>query len=62
MIAFIDDHRRAYGVEPICRELPIASSTYHAHAARFVRPFPRQRARCVPSMFDSSGVKVSCPT
>jgi hypothetical protein len=24
MIAFIDDHRGAYGVEPICRVLPIA--------------------------------------
>ena len=34
MIAFIDDHRAAYGVEPICRALPIAPSTYHAHAAR----------------------------
>ena len=33
MIAFIDDHRGAYGVEPICRVLPIAPSTYHAHAA-----------------------------
>ena len=34
MIAFIDDHRAAYGVEPICRVLPIAPSTYHAHDAR----------------------------
>jgi transposase InsO family protein len=34
MIAFIDDHRRHYGVEPICRLLPIAPSTYHAHRAR----------------------------
>ena len=34
MIAFIDDHRPVYGVEPICRVLPIAPSTYHAHAAR----------------------------
>ena len=34
MIAFIDDHRGAYGVEPICKVLPIAPSTYHAHAAR----------------------------
>ena len=33
MIAFIGDHRQAYGVEPICRALPIAPSTYHAHAA-----------------------------
>lgn len=38
MIAFIDDHRGAYGVEPICRVLPIASSTYHAHAARRADP------------------------
>jgi putative transposase len=34
MIAFIDDHRVAYGVEPICKLLPIAPSTYHAHAAK----------------------------
>jgi putative transposase len=33
MIAFIDDHREAHGVEPICKVLPIAPSTYHAHAA-----------------------------
>jgi putative transposase len=38
MIAFIDDHRDAYGVEPICRVLPIAPSTYHAHAARRAEP------------------------
>ncbi|OJW18861.1 MAG: transposase [Rhodospirillales bacterium 69-11] len=34
MIGFIDDHRDAYGVEPICELLPIAPSTYHAHVAR----------------------------
>ena len=34
MIAFIDEHRAAYGVEPICKALQIAPSTYHAHAAR----------------------------
>lgn len=33
MIAFIDDHRGTYGVEPICKLLPIAPSTYHARAA-----------------------------
>ena len=38
MIAFIDDHRGAYGVEPIRRVLPIAPSTYHAHAARRADP------------------------
>jgi len=34
MIAFLDDHRGDYGVEPICKVLPIAPSTYRAHAAR----------------------------
>ena len=38
MIAFIDDHRQAYGVEPICKVLPIAPSTYHAHTARRADP------------------------
>jgi transposase InsO family protein len=38
MIAFIDDHRGTYGVEPICRELPIAPSTCHAHVARRADP------------------------
>jgi transposase InsO family protein len=33
MIAFIDEHRSAHGVEPICRVLPIAPSTYRAHVA-----------------------------
>jgi len=32
MKAFIDEHRAVYGVEPICRVLPIAPSTYYAHA------------------------------
>jgi putative transposase len=34
MIAFIDDHREVYGVEPICKVLPIAPSTYHAPIAQ----------------------------
>lgn len=38
MIAFIDEHRAVYGVEPICRVLPIAPSTYHAHVARRADP------------------------
>jgi putative transposase len=38
MIAFIDDHRGVYGVEPICKVLPIAPSTYHAHVARRLDP------------------------
>jgi len=35
---FIDEHRDVYGVEPICRVLPIAPSTYYAHAARLADP------------------------
>jgi putative transposase len=38
MIAFIDTHRGTFGVEPICRLLPIAPSTYHEHAARRADP------------------------
>ncbi|RWA78798.1 IS3 family transposase [Mesorhizobium sp.] len=38
MIAFIDDHRKAHGVEPICKVLPIAPSTYHDHVARRIDP------------------------
>ena len=34
MIAFIDDHRATYGVEPICRVLPIAPSTYFERVAQ----------------------------
>jgi transposase InsO family protein len=34
MVGFIDEHRDAYGVEPICDVLPIAPSTYHQHRAR----------------------------
>ena len=46
MIAFIDDHRAAYGVEPICKVLPIAPSTYHEHAAKRANPAKRsERAK-----------------
>lgn len=38
MIAFIDDHRGAHGVEPICKVLPIAPSTYHDQVAKRADP------------------------
>lgn len=49
MIAFIDAHRKVYGVEPICRLLPIAPSTYHEQAARSRNPerAPARRKRDV---------------
>jgi len=34
MTAIIDAHRDIYGVEPICRVLPIAPSTYHERVAQ----------------------------
>jgi putative transposase len=41
MKRFIDDHRGVYGVEPICKVLPIAPSTYYLHAARQADPSTR---------------------
>jgi putative transposase len=38
MIAFIDEHRAVHGVEPICKVLPIAPSTYHDHIAKRADP------------------------
>jgi len=38
MISFVDEYRSAYGVEPICRIIKIAPSTYHAHAHRRINP------------------------
>jgi len=38
MIRFVDAYRDDHGVEPICKVLPIAPSTYHAHVARRARP------------------------
>jgi putative transposase len=29
MVSFIDEHRAHYGVEPICKQLPIAPSVYY---------------------------------
>ena len=34
MVHFIDEHRETYGVEPICKQLPIAPSVYYEHKAR----------------------------
>jgi putative transposase len=34
MIRYIDEHRRSFGVEPICRTLAVAPSSYYAAKAR----------------------------
>jgi len=46
MIAFIDDHRDAHGVEPICKVLPIAPSTYFDHLAKRADPEKRSARAC----------------
>jgi transposase InsO family protein len=38
MVAFIDDHRGRFGVEPICRVLPIAPSTYYESVKKRRQP------------------------
>jgi len=65
MVDFIDRHRAEYGVEPICKELPIAPSTYYAAKAcqaapdcRSVRA-KRDEALCVEIkriFYDNFGV------
>jgi transposase InsO family protein len=43
MVAFIDQHKGTYGVEPICRVLPIAPSTYFKRKAE--ERDPRRRSK-----------------
>jgi putative transposase len=43
MMAFIDEHRDAQGVEPICKVLQIAPSGYRRHAARRRNPALRSK-------------------
>ena len=43
-VLFVDANRESYGVEPICRMLPIAPSTYYEQKAREKDP-SRQPAR-----------------
>jgi len=38
MVSFIDALRNEYGVESICRQLPIAPSTYYEHKSRSADP------------------------
>ena len=38
MISFVDAYRDNHGVEPICKVIAIAPSTYHPHVARRAQP------------------------
>ena len=45
-MSFIDSHREELGIEPICRELAVAPSSYHERTARLADPAKRSaRAR-----------------
>jgi hypothetical protein len=41
MVAYIDDHRDRFGIEPICKVLPIAPSTYYEQKAQGRYPHRR---------------------
>jgi putative transposase len=41
IVAFVDGHREAYGIEPICRQLAIAPSTYYRHQQQHADPSAR---------------------
>ena len=43
IVGFVDDHRDELGVEPICRVLQIAPSTYYAAKRRVIEPSARAR-------------------
>ncbi len=38
MVSFVDEQRAECGLEPICKQLPIAPSTYYEQKAREVDP------------------------
>ena len=41
IVGFVDEHRDEFGVEPICRSLQVAPSTYYAAKAREIAPSAR---------------------
>ena len=53
---FIESHRDQYGVEPICKQLPIAPSTFYEHQSREVNP-ERQPERKKRDMMLSEAIK-----
>ena len=59
MISFVDAYRDKHGVEPICRVIEIAPSTYHTHAARRANPetAPPRKARRHAQRRDQKGVQ-----
>lgn len=50
MIAFVEQHKDAYGVEPICAHLPIAPSTFYAAKSRPLSARARSDAELLPQV------------
>lgn len=55
-MAFINEHRSLYGVEPICRQLPIAPSSYYTRQAIDHNP-DLASARAKKDMLDCQNIK-----
>ena len=53
---FVEDHKDEYGVEPICRQLPIAPSTYYEYKMREAEP-ERQPVRAKRDRFISEAIQ-----
>ena len=56
MVAFIDEHRDTYGVEPICAVWPIAPSTYYTHKAQAADPDRQEEQHHVPRLAGERGL------
>ena len=65
MMAFIDQHRDVYGIEPICAVLPIAPSTYHLRKAqqhnRRAAPRGRTATTTCARRFSACGMPTTRP-
>jgi hypothetical protein len=53
VMSFIDANAKDLGIEPICRELAVAPSSYHTHAARLADPAKRSGVRSKGSIMRS---------
>ncbi|MEY4482907.1 MAG: hypothetical protein RL693_359 [Verrucomicrobiota bacterium] len=58
MIRFIDEHRETYGVEPICKILPIAPSTWYDHATKRRDPSKLSARACRDSALKSEITRI----
>ena len=48
IVEFIDEHRDVFGVEPICKVLQVAPSTYYSATSRLLSAWGRRDAVMTP--------------